>query len=345
MNDIAVFRDQIFKKHVNTDGHPESPSRLDAIDEMIAGYRHKERIVDMAVREATREELGRVHSKRHITRIAESANADHTDFDYETAGNRYSYEAAAKAAGAAIGAVDAVVAEPTRPAYALTRPPGHHAERSTPMGFCLFNNVAVACEHALLSHGIARVAVFDWDVHHGNGTMHSFYDRNDVLYCSAHQYPHYPGTGTIAETGNAGGKGYTINVPLPPGSGDAEYRYVLEHVLVPVLDQYKPDLIVISAGFDAHERDPLSATYLTSDMYGDMTFILREVAREVCDGRFVLVLEGGYDLRALAESNERVFDTLCGDWTPPGTGREQADPHVTNLVAKLKERLDDTWAW
>ena len=340
MNRVALLRDEIFKKHVNSHGHPESPARLEAIESMLLDHPLRAQFDELPVREATKEEIGWIHSETHIERIAASAETEHTDFDYETSGNRFSFAAAKAAAGAAVGAVDALMANPTRPAYALVRPPGHHAERSAPMGFCLFNNVAIAAEYGIRKHGLTKILIYDWDVHHGNGTMHTFYDRSDVLYASAHQFPHYPGTGTVAEIGDGDGEGYTINLPLPGGCGDPEYRCVMAEILLPAVHRYKPDLIIISAGYDAHERDPLSAMGLSNEMFGDMTAMLKDAADEVCDGRLILVLEGGYDLTAIAEANSAVLQALCGAWDLRSPNGYRVDPQVMRLVSRLKELLD-----
>jgi len=326
--------------HENTPGHPESPARLQVIDQMLETHQHRDLFDWLPPRNATVEELAWVHTTGLISRVEASAEREHTDFDYETAGNNHSFAAASTAAGAAITAVDAVFDMPERPAYALVRPPGHHAERNQVMGFCLFNSVAVAAEYALRVRGCKRVLIYDWDVHHGNGTMHSFYDRKDVMYVSAHQFPHYPGTGTVAEIGTVEGAGYTINVPLPPGCGDAEYRYAMEEMILPVIRRYKPDLIIVSAGFDAHARDPLSSMLLSDETYGDMTTMLRAAADDVCDGRIVLALEGGYDLIALADANRCVLQALCGDWTTSTSSEPLVDHSVIRIIDRLKEILD-----
>lgn len=343
MNNLAVFRDPIFKKHLNSPMHPESPSRLEAVDRAIDSHAHKERIVDIPVRQADVEELAWIHSPSHISQIAESANRAHTDFDHETAGNNHSYEAAGCAAGAVILAVDSVMEAPDRPAYAAVRPPGHHAEQSRVMGFCLFNNVAVAAEHAIKIHGLSRILIFDWDVHHGNGTMHSFYDRADVLYASIHEFPHYPGTGALSEIGRDAGAGYTINFPVPAGSTDIEYRYLINEVLIPVTRSYKPELIIVSAGFDAHARDPLSSVFLSSRMYADMTLLLREEAARACEGRIVVALEGGYDLSALEESNVQLLNALCGAATLTDPSPEPVDQSAVRIAGGLKELLSPYW--
>ncbi len=343
MNDLAIFRDPIFKKHVIAPMHPESPARLAALDRVIESHELKDRIIDLPVRPAEIEELAWVHSQSHIELIAESAKREHTDFDWETAASAYSFDAARKAAGAVMLAVDSVIADPDRPAYAVVRPPGHHAEKSRPMGFCLFNNVAIGAEYALKTRGLHRILIFDWDVHHGNGTMHSFYERPDVLYVSIHQFPHYPGTGAVTETGAADGEGYTINVPLPPGSTDVEYRYVIGEILIPAMREYRPELIMISAGFDAHFRDPLASMYLSSTMYADMALLLRREAADLCDGKLVLALEGGYDLQALEESNALLIGALCGAADLSSPSPEPVDQSAERIVEKLKELLSPHW--
>ena len=343
MNRVAILRDESFKKHVNSPGHPESPDRLSAIDYALTNHNQKKLFDFLKVRGATRDELLWVHSEAHVDFIAESANRDHTDFDYETAGNQYSYEAAIRAAGAVICAIDAAVSQPERPAYALVRPPGHHAERDRVMGFCLFNNVAVGAEYCIRKLGMRRVFIFDWDVHHGNGTMHSFYDSNKVLYSSVHQFPHYPGTGTAFEIGSGDGRGYTINLPLPPGSGDSDFKFVIEQILVPVIDEYNPEIILISAGFDAHRSDPLSMMRLSSAMFAEMASLLRNAASRVCEGRLVLTLEGGYSLEGIADANAHMLSALCGDWRPEETEAVVPDSTAVRLVERLKPSLGEYW--
>jgi acetoin utilization deacetylase AcuC-like enzyme len=343
MNDLAVFRDPIFKKHLNSAMHPESPSRLDAVDSSIDSHPLKERIIDMPVREASEMELAWIHSPSHISQIADSATRAHTNFDFDTAGNNHSYAAARCAAGAVILAVDSVMEKPQRPAYAVVRPPGHHAEHSGVMGFCLLNNIAIAAEYAIKVHGLSRILIFDWDVHHGNGTMHSFYDRPDVLYASAHQYPHYPGTGAVNEIGAGAGTGYTINFPFPAGTTDVEYRYAIEEILIPIIRSYTPELIMVSAGFDAHVRDPLSSIYLSSRMFSDMAILLREEAARACGGRLVIALEGGYDLSALEESNVQLINALCGAAVLADRSPEPVNQSAIDIADGLKRLLAPHW--
>jgi acetoin utilization deacetylase AcuC-like enzyme len=224
------------------------------------------------------------------------------------------------AAGAAVSAVDAVVrgeaSGGTRRAFALVRPPGHHAEMTRPMGFCIINNIAVATRHAQHELGIKRVLIVDWDVHHGNGTQHSFLHRADVLFVSLHQFPFYPGTGALQETGSGDGDGYTVNVPFPGGCHDGDYRAAFRDIIVPVANAFEPDLVMVSAGFDAHRLDPLAGMEATEEGYADMAATVASIADEHADGRLVLTLEGGYDLGALGRSVRACVDVLTGTSAP-----------------------------
>jgi len=284
----------------------------------------------VAPREATREQLARVHDAEHLRRIAETAGRA-TSLDPDTYTSPESYELALRAAGACIDAVEHVLGGRHDRALAMVRPPGHHAERNRAMGFCLYNNVAVAAAHAR-TLGARHVAIVDYDVHHGNGTQHIFDSDPDVLYVSTHQYPFYPGSGAADEVGTGAGRGYTVNVPLEVGAVDEDYRLVFAEVILPILRQFKPDLVIVSAGFDAHERDPLAGMRLTTDAFAAMTNDLRLLADECCGGRLALATEGGYDLKALAACLRGAVDVLSPDVTgrtawpaagsvPPSRGR------------------------
>ena len=295
---ILVHSDR-FAEHQTPPGHPERSERAEVLDAVAARWRrHGVEIV--APRAATREQLLRVHDADYVRRISETAGRA-TALDPDTYTSPDSYEIALLAAGAAIDAVERVLGGSHRAAVALVRPPGHHAERDRAMGFCLFNNVAVAAAHAR-GLGAARVAVVDYDVHHGNGTQHIFEADRHVLYVSTHQYPFYPGTGAVEEIGREAGRGFTVNIPMEAGSVDDDYRTVFAQVVLPVLRQFEPDLVIVSAGFDAHANDPLGGMRLSSGAFGAMTAELRAVADECCRGRIVAVTEGGYDLEALGTS-------------------------------------------
>ena len=342
MEKVALFRDPLFKKHENSKGHPESPSRLKALDDMISSHPLKSNFLELQSRDAEEQDILRVHSIEHFERVKDSSRRDQTFFDYDTGANKFSYNTAMRAAGAAVSAVDTVVEGPCRQAFAMVRPPGHHAERDQVMGFCLFNNAAVAAEYARFRFGFSRIFIFDWDVHHGNGTMHSFYGEPEVLYSSIHQFPHYPGTGTAADIGSGDGKGYTVNLPMQPGAGDADYRLAMDRIVIPIIEEYRPELILISAGSDAHADDPLSEIRLSSAMFADMTALFRNAAALVCDGRIVLLLEGGYNLDSLADSCGRSLDALCGahDLRPTADSR---DPQAAKLISRVAELQGKYW--
>jgi acetoin utilization deacetylase AcuC-like enzyme len=269
----------------------------------------------VAPRAATREQLARVHDTDYLRRISETAGRA-VQLDPDTYTSPDSHEIALLAAGAAVDAVDRVMGGAHRAAMALVRPPGHHAERNRAMGFCLFNNIAVAAAHAR-AQGAARVAIVDYDVHHGNGTQHAFEADPHVLYVSTHQFPYYPGSGAADEVGRGAGAGFTVNIPLEVGAVSEDYQVVFQQIVVPVLRQFEPDLVLVSAGFDAHEDDPLGGMRLTAEAFGTMTTELRVVAEECCRGRVVAVTEGGYDLQALGASMDAAIHALNGPIEPP----------------------------
>ena len=307
---LIVISSDRFAEHQTPPGHPESPERADVMTLVASDWRRRGGEV-VAPREATREQLARVHDVDYLDRIAASAGRA-VSFDLDTYTSPESHEIALRAAGAAIDAVERVIGEPHRRALALVRPPGHHAERNRAMGFCLYNNVAVAAAHAR-ALGVDRVAIVDYDVHHGNGTQHTFEEDPSVLYVSTHQYPEYPGTGAADEIGTGRGTGFTVNLPLEAGAVNEDYESVFSEVISPVLRQFRPDLVLVSAGFDAHERDPLAGMRLTTAAFKAMTEELANVADECCGGRLAVVTEGGYDMRALEDSLLAVVEALAPD--------------------------------
>jgi acetoin utilization deacetylase AcuC-like enzyme len=312
MSLILISSDR-FAAHLTPPGHPESPERAEVMD-VVAGEWRKRGGEVVAPRAASREQLARVHTAEHLRRIGETAGAS-VALDPDTYTSPDTYEVALLSAGAAVDAVERVLGGKHQRAFALSRPPGHHAERERAMGFCFYNNVAVAAAHARAA-GIGRVAIVDYDVHHGNGTQLIFESDPSVLYVSTHQYPYYPGTGAAREIGYGAGAGRTVNLPLEVGATDEDYHVVFDEVVLPVVRQFKPELLFVSAGFDAHERDPLGGMRVTTAGYVAMTAALRQVAEEICGGRLVLVTEGGYDLRALTECLRGVVDVLTSEAAP-----------------------------
>jgi len=311
---LILIHTERFAEHQTPPGHPERPERADVLDAIAARWRERGTEV-VAPREASNEQLLRVHDAEYVRRLSESSGRS-TALDPDTYTSPESYEIALLAAGACVDGVERVMGNSHRAAFALVRPPGHHAERNRAMGFCLFNNVAVAAAHAR-TLGARRVAIVDFDVHHGNGTQHIFEADPHVLYISTHQYPYYPGTGAAGEVGRDGGRGFTVNLPVEAGAVDEDYQLAFSRIVVPVLRQFEPALLIVSAGFDAHERDPLGGMRLTSAAFGAMMRELRAVADECCRGRIVAAVEGGYDLHALGTSLDGTIDALAGPAQPP----------------------------
>ena len=306
----ALLRSPRFRGH-DTGAHPEHPRRIIAIDAELARSGLLVGRPDVPVGPAALAAIERVHQPRYVAALNELAAAGGAWLDGDTMVGPGSVEVALLAAGAAIAGVDAALDGRAPRAFALVRPPGHHATPRRGMGFCLFNSVAVAAAHAL-ARGLERVLVVDWDVHHGNGTQDAFYDSDRVLFCSVHQSPLYPGTGAAAERGTGKGEGYTLNVPLPPGQGDEVYRRVFDERFLPAARAFRPELVLVSAGFDAHRADPLGGMNVTEAGFADLARRVAALAEEHAAGRVVAVLEGGYDPPALGRSVAAVLRVLDG---------------------------------
>jgi acetoin utilization deacetylase AcuC-like enzyme len=287
-------------------GHPESPERLRAIVGRLEQSGTMAKLVRIEPAPAADEWITQVHDPAYVAALKKHApSSGRVSLDADTSMSPGSLTAAYLAAGGLLAAADAIMAGRVNNAFCAVRPPGHHAERNRAMGFCLFNNVAIAARYFQKQHNLARVLIVDWDVHHGNGTQHSFDDDPSVLFFSTHQYPHYPGTGSAEEHGRDRGEGATINVPMEAGEGDDEYRAIFQKVLVRAADQFKPDVVIISAGFDAHRDDPLASMGLTEAGYAELTGIVAGIAKRHSQGRILSSLEGGYNLQALAASVEQ----------------------------------------
>jgi acetoin utilization deacetylase AcuC-like enzyme len=303
---MAVLEDPRFREHAGPAGHPERPERLAAVASAIAA--RSETLVRVAPRPADDSELLRVHSREHLERLRAASGRAPLQLDPDTYLGPRSVEVAELAVGGLIDLCRAVVRRDVETGLAAVRPPGHHAEAGRAMGFCLYNNVAVAARALQAEEGAPRVLILDWDVHHGNGTQHSFEDDPSVLYVSTHQFPYYPGTGDFDEVGAGRGTGTTLNVPLPAGCGDAEYAGVLQRLFVPAARWFRPDLLLVSCGFDAHREDPLAAMEVSGEGFFAMASIAREVAEELCGGRLVFALEGGYAASGLADGTSAVLE-------------------------------------
>jgi acetoin utilization deacetylase AcuC-like enzyme len=309
---VAILSDDTSDQH-DAPGHPESARRLHAIVDHLAADPRLRDLPAMPVREADAALVLGAHQDAHLRRIERAARGGGAWIDPDTYCTDRSYDVALRAAGAAVEGVAAVCSGSARSAFAIVRPPGHHATRDRAMGFCLFNNAAIAARAAQSAHGLGRVAVVDIDVHHGNGTQDVFYDDPSVLYCSLHQWPLYPGTGRRAETGEGAGAGATVNVPLPPATTGEEWLAAFDEVVAPALRAHAPELIVVSAGYDGHRADPLANLRLDTATYAEVARRLAAIAAETAGGRTIWVLEGGYDLDALSASVAASLRTLQGE--------------------------------
>ena len=311
MGRTGVVYHPAYLEHDMGGGHPESPNRLRAIVQQLEQSGTMARLAKIVPRKAEDEWIMKIHSSHYVAALnRQTPTSGRVSLDPDTSMSPGSLHAAYLAAGGALSAVDAIMENRVDHAFCAVRPPGHHAEAGRAMGFCLFNNVAIAARYVQEKYKVTRVLIVDWDVHHGNGTQHSFEDDPSVLFFSTHQYPHYPGTGRGTERGNGAGAGFTINVPMIAGEGDEEYHAIFLKSLVPAADTFKPEFVIISAGFDAHKDDPLASMGLTEAGYTDLTNIVADIAKRHANGRILSSLEGGYNLSALAASVDAHIKAL-----------------------------------
>ncbi|MEE8566759.1 MAG: histone deacetylase [Candidatus Bipolaricaulota bacterium] len=307
----GIVYDPIYLQH-DTGNHPENCRRLVIIMSHLERTKVLDELTMLSARAALAEELQTVHTAEYIARVKDVAEQGGGQLDPDTSMSEQSYKAALYAAGGLLVAVESVMKGEVNNAFALIRPPGHHATASHAMGFCIFNNVAIAANFALRNLGIGRVLIVDFDVHHGNGTEEAFYTNPNVLYFSTHQHPFYPGTGGIDEIGSGEGEGTTVNFPMTAGWGDEQYLRAFNEVLVPVARRFRPQLILVSAGFDPHWADTLAMMQVSIPGFAQMVTVLKELATELCDGRLILALEGGYNLGVVAASVHTTFNVLLG---------------------------------
>jgi acetoin utilization deacetylase AcuC-like enzyme len=308
---VGYISDEIYQQH-DTRDHVEGKDRLTAIDTILEKTKVKQELTRLSPRPATIEEIAAVHDRDYINNLKCEIESGGGWLDPDTYVSRGSWEAALYAAGGLMNAVDAVMNNKVASAFALVRPPGHHAVHMHQMGFCLFNNVAVAAKFALKNFDIKRVLIIDFDVHHGNGTQDAFYSDSQVLYFSTHEYPWYPYTGSAEETGNSTGEGCNVNVPLEADLGDKEYLQVFNEVLTPVATRYRPELVLVSAGYDAHWQDTISNMNVTTMGYARMAKIIKAISDQICPDRLVFTLEGGYNRMALAYSVTATIELMLG---------------------------------
>jgi acetoin utilization deacetylase AcuC-like enzyme len=337
----GIIQDDLFLQHDTGTFHPERKERLISIKEGLRSYLHRDKLVQLKPRLASEAELQLIHPPSYIRNIQATSGKSSTQLDPDTVASAMSYEVARYAVGGLLTLIDAVFAGEIGNGFAFVRPPGHHAEPDRSMGFCLFSNAAIGAAYALQKYKLSKVLVVDFDVHHGNGTQKAFYQRKDVLYVSTHQFPLYPGTGDFAEIGSGAGTGFTVNFPLPARTGDATYNLIFEKVVVPIAESYRPDFVLVSAGYDAHIDDPLAGMEVSAEGFGAISQTLVTLAEKLCGGKVVFLLEGGYHLKGLKESALKSLDVLTGhrNQTPPWN----ADVTFDVVLEKSRKVLGSYW--
>ena len=308
----GIVKGDIFLKHIPGDGCPDTPQRLKSIYSMLADSDMQDIFVDVLPKKAEKEDILLFHSHEYFEKIAETKGKELIALTADTHAGADTFDAALYAAGGLIKAISQVAAKKIDNAFALIRPPGHHAEKSRAMGYCLFNHIAVGALYAQKKLNLSKILIIDWDIHHGNGTQHAFERDPTVLFFSVHQAGLFPGTGIFTETGLGAGEGYTINLPIPKGYGDAEYTSIFECLLAPVAERFAPELILVSAGFDTHKDDPMGGMRMTASGFAGMTASIKRIADKVCGGKMVYSLEGGYNSDALSGAVKAVLKEMVG---------------------------------
>ena len=326
----GIVLDSTFARHITPAGHPERPQRIEAILEAVQSWNPSgQLLVHVAPLPAQEEWLTAVHTPEHWQKIQGTSGKAVSQLDPDTYTGPDSFETATLAAGSAVALTDELLQGTIDSGFALVRPPGHHAESNRVMGFCLFNNIAVAADWAIRNRAVGKVAIVDFDVHHGNGTQEIFYTRSDVLYLSTHQYPFYPGTGHFNQLGEGAGEGFTVNFPLRAGAGNSFYCDLFSDLVLPIIRQFDPQLILVSAGYDAHKDDPLASMNLDVKGFGQLVSQLSALARDLCEGRMLFVLEGGYNLKALSEAVVCTMDTSMAPKTFQIGKKERTEEYVS----------------
>jgi len=327
----GIVKDWRYLEHNMGEAHPESPERIRVIYEMLEEEKGSDFFSLIAPRPATEQEVALIHTQEYVEQIKETAGRERVHLDPDTSTSPRSYEVALLAAGGLLEAADRIMAGKVRNAFALVRPPGHHAEASQAKGFCIFNNVAIAAQYLVEKWGLRRILIMDWDLHHGNGTQNAFYSRDDILFFSTHQFPHYPGTGHWSEVGEGKGEGFTVNVPLAPGKTDDDFLFIYRKLLSPIAAAYKPEFVLVSAGFDIFAGDPLGGMEVSVKGFGALADELMNLAHRTAQGRLLLTLEGGYNLFGLQDGVKSVLLAL--------SGQRSESPAKLSISASLEPEL------
>ncbi|MCC7143533.1 MAG: histone deacetylase [Candidatus Eisenbacteria bacterium] len=340
---FQIYRTSTFLAHDPGDGHPEHSGRLKAIYRDLDGtpIAGTKSITPIA---ADPRRIVSVHTEDHLARVAATSGVEAVQLDVDTATSALSYQAALLAVGATLQATEEVARGNASGAFALVRPPGHHAEATRAMGFCLFNNVAIAADFAVRELGLSRILVIDPDVHHGNGTQQMFYDRADVMYVSSHRFPFYPGSGWLDETGVGAGAGYTVNLPMTAGMGDADFLHLYATVVEPIVDQWQPELVLVSAGFDTWHADPMGGMTMTERGFTELFGLFHHWAKRHAGGRLVLALEGGYDLDGLASGVRCAIEVSTGAREAIGAVDAPVSPRAVALGNEVRRELAGRWS-
>jgi len=310
LSKVGFYFHDDYLKHKTGPGHPERPERLQHLTRHLEETDIFAELTHLSPKICDINRIKQVHPENYVENIQNACKNGSHYLDSDTVICADSYEIALLAAGASVDACDAVMGGKVESAFCSIRPPGHHAEPARAMGFCLFNNVAIAAKYLQTHHSIKKICIIDWDVHHGNGTQNAFYDDPTVFYISIHQHPLYPGTGLAEEKGQGNGEGATLNFPSPAGFNDKEYLQIFENDIAPAVRKFSPEFMLISAGFDAHLNDPLANMNVTEEGFASMTKVVRDLSKEFCNGRMISILEGGYDLQALSQSVEHHLRVL-----------------------------------
>jgi acetoin utilization deacetylase AcuC-like enzyme len=338
----GIVKDWRYMEHDMGAFHVETPQRIEAIYRMIE-KRINFPYFKIEPRPATEAELESIHTPVYIRSIQSTAGKDRVQLDPDTSTSAHSFEIALLAAGGVLKASDLIMDGKIQNGFALVRPPGHHAEASRAMGFCIFNNIAVGAAYLQKKHGLKRILIVDWDLHHGNGTQHSFADSPEVLYFSTHQFPHYPGTGHWSEVGSGKGEGFTVNVPLHSGKTDNDYIYIFTKILYPIATEFKPEFILVSAGFDIYEGDPLGGMQITKQGFAALTSKLMEIAGRSAQDRLLFTLEGGYNLQGLQDGVEQVLHQLSSEASLPAP-ESKASSLTERELAPVIETQKKYWS-